>query len=176
MKEESSPNKKAIQNMLFEEKQIYKFLNNLELKENGCIEYIGNIDSQGYGRIRIGSKENNIRIGAHRWALQFVAGGVILPPEIFVCHKCDNPACVAPDHLFPGTRQDNIDDMVAKDRSAISFGNSKLDWDIIDDIRTSKLNGVELAEKYNVAKSTISEIRNHLIWKEEHRHIAHISK
>jgi hypothetical protein len=163
------------QDILFDEKVIYRFLSKLELSENGCINWTDSTDQNGYGRISVGGRKGE-QVTASRWALQFVLGGIVLPSDINVCHKCDNTTCVSPEHLFPGTHRDNMDDMVSKGRAAISFGGAKLNWDNIDDIRTSNLNGVQLGEKYGVARSTISEIRNHLIWKEEHRDKAILKK
>jgi hypothetical protein len=153
---------------LFNSGVMKRFADKLEFGENGCIEWTGFL-YDGYGRISVGTRDTQEKIKSHRWALQLALGGIELPPDIFACHKCDNSRCVNPLHLFPGTAQDNADDMVTKGRSAISFGNAKLNWDIVDDIRSSNLNGVELATKHSVVKSTISMIRNNLIWKEENR-------
>jgi hypothetical protein len=153
---------------LFNSGVIKRFADKLELGENGCIEWTGALRN-GYGRISIGPRETKESISTHRWAMQFALGGIELPPEIHVCHKCDNPGCVNPIHLFTGTHQDNMDDKVTKCRSVTVFGNAKLNWDIVDDIRSSNLSGVDLGNKHSVARSTISEIRNNLIWKEENR-------
>lgn len=64
----------------------------------------------GYGRVMyLGRNYTTHRLS---WAL---TNGPI-PDGLWVLHKCDNPPCVRPDHLFLGTRQDNVDDMVAKRR------------------------------------------------------------
>jgi hypothetical protein len=156
---------------LYSTEVFERVLKNLVLGENGCIEWTGNLE-EGYGRISIGPRDDRMRIYVHRWALQLAMCGTILPPEIFACHKCDNPKCVNPHHLFPGTTQDNTADMVQKGRSVVSFGNAKLNWEIVDDIRSSSLTGKELVVKHGVSKATISEVRNNIIWKEEHRGIA----
>ena len=52
---------------------------------------------------------------AHRWIFEQVRGDIL--PGNVICHRCDNPSCVNPDHLFQGTQADNLRDMVAKGRS-----------------------------------------------------------
>lgn len=69
-------------------------------------------NKQGYGRIGLSSGKC---INAHR--VSYVIHKGKIPEDQFICHTCDNPSCVNPDHLFAGTRQDNIDDMIIKKRS-----------------------------------------------------------
>ena len=80
-------------------------------KGNGCWEWTGRT-TKGYGRLRFWGKTRR----AHRVAYALAVAPV--PDEIFVCHACDNPKCVRPDHLFLGTAIDNNADMVAKARHA----------------------------------------------------------
>lgn len=87
----------------------------------------------------------------------------------FVCHKCDNPKCVNPDHLFLGTHDDNMKDMVAKGRSNIGSNNgmSKLTIDKVRTIRNLINNGKsthEVAKKFGVRASAISRIANYKRW------------
>lgn len=57
---------------------------------------------------------NGRSINAHRFAYQIAHGPV--PDDMFVCHRCDNPPCVNPAHLFLGTHVDNMQDMISKGR------------------------------------------------------------
>lgn len=150
---------------LFNTSVIKRFIDKLKISDTGCIEWTGALSEWGYGQISVGTRETQKKIPAHRWALQFALGGLVLPSDIKACHHCDNPACVNPIHLFPGTHQDNMDDMVRKGRSAISLGNAKTTPELVIEIRNSSEPGNIIAKRLNLAESTISEIRNLNTWK-----------
>jgi Flp pilus assembly pilin Flp len=78
-----------------------------------CIEWQGERQHQGYGVVRLPGKK---RAGAHRVAWQEINGPI--PEGMFICHTCDNPPCVNPEHLWLGTALDNARDRAAKGRSA----------------------------------------------------------
>lgn len=79
-------------------------------REGTCLVWIGCRRAAGYGQIRIGRKA----ISTHRAAWASVFGPI--PDGLHVLHRCDNPPCCNPLHLFLGTVQDNSDDKVAKGR------------------------------------------------------------
>lgn len=85
---------------------------------DGC--WLWRCVSGKYGQFTV----NGRNIGAHRasWAMHFGP----IPDGVFVCHRCDNPRCVRPDHLFLGTHGDNMADMVAKGRAAIGARNASV--------------------------------------------------
>jgi hypothetical protein len=81
-------------------------------QETGCWEWTAST-TKGYGTIKIrGAKKS-----AHRISYELYVGPI---GSLQVCHKCDNPICVNPKHLFLGTQKDNIHDMIAKGRD--NFG------------------------------------------------------
>ncbi len=89
-----------------------RFAASLERKPNGCLEWTGRTDRDGYGRIRVGDGK---RVGTHRLAWELVNGPI--PPEVMVRHfVCDNPPCCDVTHLRLGTSAENTADRDAKGR------------------------------------------------------------
>lgn len=139
----------------------------------GCWLWLGNTGWTGYGAFRIDPKSNSIP--AHRASWKLHRGDI--PSGLFVCHTCDNRACVNPDHLFLGTPSENMQDASRKGRMNWKAGEvralrkgedhpaSKLKKSDVLDIRSSSLLGTELADKYGVSNNTISRIRRGLIWR-----------
>ena len=83
---------------------------------------------------------------------------------MYVCHKCDTPLCVNPDHLFVGTHYDNMQDMVKKRRSFTGRGEdkkgvSKLTNQQADQIRKMDVSHSKLAAMFGVSQTTISRIK-----------------
>ena len=124
-------------------------------------------NKKGYGQFAVTS--NNIQ-QAHRISYELYYGE--FDNNLFVCHKCDNPSCVNPDHLFLGTPQDNMTDKVKKSRQSNLIGsynpNHKLIEEDIIEIKNLLLSGMkqkEIAQKYNVDRMTIYYIKYNKTWK-----------
>lgn len=89
-----------------------RFWERVKSSRDGCWLWIGRRDANGYGRIKV----RQVLTWAHRISWWIHAG--VPANAMCVCHKCDNPQCVRPDHLFLGTHRDNALDCVAKGRHA----------------------------------------------------------
>lgn len=97
-----------------------------------------------------------------------------IPDGMKVCHKCDNPLCVRPDHLFLGTQKDNIHDAINKGRWKLppvkkgeSSPSAKLNWEAVRAIRNNKKDTYKtLSESYGVCIATIGNIKNNKVWRE----------
>jgi|SRR5688572_4704473 len=89
-------------------------------------------------------------------------------PGECACHTCDNRACCNPDHLFEGTRADNLRDMTAKGRRALHsrHGSAKLTWEAVKEIRemATTMTHRALALRFGVSFQQISKIVNHENW------------
>lgn len=83
-------------------------------KSDGCWIWTGNRTYQGYGSTYNAGYYEGKREGAHRIAYRLTYGD--FPKELLVCHHCDNPPCVRPDHLFLGSNKDNLLDAKNKGR------------------------------------------------------------
>lgn len=78
----------------------------------GCWLWLGSVDRDGYGHFKFGGEPGK----AHRFAWEFTHG--VRPTGMMVCHRCDTPGCINPQHLFLGTSADNVADRHAKSRDA----------------------------------------------------------
>lgn len=84
---------------------------------SGCWLWIGGVASKGYGRFNIGNRE---QVQAHRFSWELHYGKI--PDGLWALHRCDNPPCVNPEHLFLGTCRDNHQDMIQKGRKVTFVG------------------------------------------------------
>lgn len=141
-----------------------KFWERVQKTNDRCWIWEKALDRDGYGvfEFYIGNGVPYI-IRAHR-ASYFFRTGVLLPSNILVCHHCDNPSCVNPDHLFSGTIQDNTKDMNSKDR-----GRSRLTKKQVIQIRKLlqkdvKLTFKQLGKQFQVGSRVISQIARYENW------------
>lgn len=138
------------------------------IRNDKCWSWNGSLGKFGYGKFRTLINNIGIEIKAHRASYFYYHK--IFPFNLCVLHKCDNPICVNPDHLFLGTRKDNNLDKVKKNRQAKGerTNKNKLKEKDIIDIKNMIRNGMshrEIAKIKNVGKTIIGDIHHNRIWK-----------
>ncbi|HEX2915595.1 MAG TPA: HNH endonuclease [Chloroflexia bacterium] len=134
------------------------------LKTDGCWLWQAYKHPKGYGYVGV---EGNRNDKAHRVAYRLTYGD--FDRKLHVLHKCDNPPCVRPDHLFLGTNLDNIKDRMAKGRMTGLKGEknprAKLTMDQAREIRAIKgISQEKIAQRYHVTQSLISKIKLKQNW------------
>lgn len=140
---------------------------------SGCWLWEGSVNPKGYGNVHIGGKKGTVCL-THRLMWQITKGPI--PTGMLVCHKCDVPSCINPDHLFIGTSQDNTDDMVRKGRH--SHGDrsravaprgeghylAKLSDEKVRAIRADSRVQRVIADEYGLSQTLISQVKLRKIW------------
>ena len=133
-------------------------------KSDGCWEWNASRNNKGYGRFLARGQST----GAHRVSYELHNGPI--PNGMSVLHKCDNPPCVNPAHLFLGTNADNNADKMAKGRHRALKGSdhrlakmTEADVVVIKSTR-GVLPGYIVAECFGVVQTTISNIHSGHSW------------
>ncbi len=147
-----------------------RLLAGAERKPTGCFEWSGSRDIHGYGWIHFDGRT----VKTHRASY----AAFVAPVEAgqTICHRCDNPPCMEPTHLFVGTHLDNMRDMKAKGRRRPDVGyvkgeahhSSKLTEGDVRRMRALRVEGATytvLVAEFGVSKQTVGDICNHKIWK-----------
>lgn len=134
-------------------------------KTSGCWLWRGPRDGAGYGVVRVDGESRR----AHRVSWELHRGPI--PAGMLVCHRCDNPPCVNPDHLFVGTHGDNQADKVAKGRQArgAAMPNAVLTEPMVVEIRSlisdGELTQQEIAHRFGVSVGAVFSIAHGRGWK-----------
>jgi len=132
--------------------------------ETGCHEVISHQPFRRSGYVYL--RKDGRQVYAHRLAWEVEYGPI--PKGTCVCHICDNPLCINPEHLFLGTHTDNMNDMVLKGRTQHGERrhSAKLTEDQVREIRQCRYwPQRELSNKFGVSQSTISVILAGKKWK-----------
>lgn len=145
---------------------IDKFMERIKKVESGCWIWTGGKDSDGYGLFN-GKVGGVLYRRAHRFSVVYHKH--VMPQKgDNVCHTCDTPACVNPDHLFIGTVKENQQDKWNKDRGYVHRGEShwstKLTADDVRAIRASTEKQRDIAQKYGLTQTTVSDIKRRKSW------------
>ena len=145
-------------------------------KTRRCWLWTGGKFRRGYGQFSISGKN----LKAHRVSYEIHIGPI--PSGLLVCHKCDNPSCVNPKHLFLGTWKDNVADMTRKGRRIDNSGENhnlaKVNWKQVREIRRKyamneskdryvekKYSASKLALEYGISQTMVSNIVSGRAWK-----------
>lgn len=140
-------------------------------KDGDCWEWMGSRNEKGYGLVR----HDGRMLRAHRYAWEEENGPI--PDGIKVCHRCDNPPCVRPDHLFLGTQRENLLDAESKGRKFSPFRGqvqigeanryARMTDERVRETRRLSAAGVrqkDIAEQFGVVPETISHILRGKTW------------
>lgn len=140
----------------------------LTKKTDECWIWEGKTNAKGYGHR--GNGRNGTGVLAHRLSWMIHHGEI--PPDVLVCHRCDNPPCVRPDHLFLGTAEDNNRDRQRKGRTVIPHGethhSAHLTAADVSEIRLLHAFGARcyvLAAEYGVTRPAMSQLLLGRTWK-----------
>ena len=135
-------------------------------KTDSCWNWIGGVDKDGYGMFR-GEVNGQALQRAHRfsWA---TANKLQIPKYMHICHKCDNPKCVNPEHLFAGDALTNMQDKIAKGRANTPRGEdvaaAKITEEQAYNIIVDPRPFAEIASDFGVTAKTVSDIKNRASW------------
>lgn len=144
-------------------KSIFERLFEKVDKTDECWNWTGYKNKQGYGSIKVNDK----MIKTHRLSYELFFGEI--PHGLDVLHKCDNPSCLRPDHLFIGDDKANTQDSISKGRHVIPIANKKLTVNNVIEIRNKympfKYSIRKLAKEYKVSYWAIQSVLNRKNWK-----------
>jgi len=148
--------------VLMPQERFWKFVDKRGPDE--CWEWTGNVSHNGYGQLRGATRNATVR--AHRLSYEMHVGPI---PSNLLClcqgnnrrlHKCDNPKCVNPNHLFLGNQFENIQDKMRKGRAAtgVRHGRAKLNPEKVREARLLRAQGWtyrKIAERFAVSEGAI---------------------
>ena len=149
------------------EERFWKYVDKLTTP-NGCWPWTGSKDSHGYGHFWL----NDRLVLAQKVAWELVNGP--MPKGKQGLHTCDNPPCARPDHVFPGTRKDNMQDMIRKGRKALGEKTNRTPFStsFVLQLRKEYEEGArqkDLVKKYNLLSGTLNRLLRGARW-------AHVAK
>lgn len=153
--------------IMFDPKFVARFSEKyLKDKDSGCWNWTASLAGKGYGQIKLPGQRRQIY--AHRASYIIHLGEI--PDGKNVLHKCDNPKCVNPDHLWIGTQKENLQDMKGKDRHLRGERNNQsmlTEKDVMSIkvlLDKSPLSQAKIANRFGVSQIEVSRIKRGLRW------------
>jgi hypothetical protein len=146
-----------------------RFFSNIEtIPETSCHWWSGGVTGNGYGTLWCNDRKRHI--GAHRASYEIHFGEI--PDGVIVCHKCDNPLCVNPEHLFLGTHSDNSQDRDNKGRGNRALGEASTSSKITDvivhqarDMYDEGYSQVDITRTLGIKRGNVFKIVHRQTWK-----------
>ena len=142
---------------------LLRILRNTSIDPSGCWLWKGSKSVAGYGRIKF----DDVRWAVHRLMAHINISDVA--EDSVVCHRCDNPCCVNPEHLFIGTQKQNVDDRDAKGRRNQARGerqgSSKLSAEQVLAIRLDSRKQSVIAAEYGISRAHVGNLKANRAWK-----------
>lgn len=148
--------------------------------ENACWEWMAGIDTGGYGAFNIGNRRLHTKRKVQSHRLSYLIEHGSIPEGMLVCHRCNNPPCVNPRHLYAGTYKDNVRDAImagsqydiGKQVSQRAFGirsraNKLSEVNVLDIYRLcweGELTLRVIAEEFDISPVTVRYIKRGRIW------------
>jgi hypothetical protein len=140
--------------------------NHYVVRKDGCWGWKGSKDQDGYAKIYITRNGERVTTVASRLSWELVHGKI--PEGLLICHKCDNPTCTNPKHLFLGSTLDNMRDKIQKGRLRVAHGadsgHAKLTEAQVIEILLDPRPYSEVAYDYNVTTFTVRDIKKRRSW------------
>lgn len=142
-----------------------RFMQRVRKLKSGCWSWVGSKDQDGYAIFRAHVNGVTLHRG-HRASYAMFKGEIV--DGLHVCHTCDNPNCVNPDHLFLGTNDENMKDKIAKGRARVLRGeesvHAKLTEEQAQAILLDARPYMQIAADYGIAAATVGSIKQRQSW------------
>ncbi len=148
---------------MYETIDINFFMSQIDTS-SACWLWRGAKAGNGYGHLLVSKGKY---VNAHRVSFAFFNGEI--PEGHNVCHRCDNPLCVFPGHLFAGSASENVADCVAKGRHRHGCGGAKLTPEQVNEVKVLYRLGIQcnraIGKQFGISGNQVAWIGKGICWK-----------